>query len=222
MTATVQIPEKPITLMQAARLLAEAVRPGNPDALLASLNFILKKAHCGEVRGRYPLTLVPFDTAGISPLDYASLMVLTPNDIRLLAAECDFRVEAEDVLKSADPIQDSPAPSDTSPALAQPRATAPAVSESASNPTAVPFRKSALISAHICEWPTIKRDIADAHRNGLAAAAKAGARGWLEDSALAWAKAKGRLKNTEKPVDSLAQAMHNMSNLPSRRNTIQD
>lgn len=126
MTATVQIPGMPITLIAAAQLLAGAVSKDNPDAVSASLNFILEKAHRGELRGRHPLTLVPFDTAGISPADYANLLVLTPNDLRQLATECDLRVEADDVLKSAHSTQAAPAP-------AQNTATPAPVVDSASN-----------------------------------------------------------------------------------------
>ena len=100
--------------------------------------------------------------------------------------------------------------------------TAPVVAESASKAVVVPFKKAALIAAHVHEWPTIERDIADANTNGLAAAAKAGARGWLEDAALMWARANGKLISAAKPADSLAQAMHNLGALPSRKHTMQD
>lgn len=96
---------------------------------------------------------------------------------------------------------------------------APMVADGASNATVLPFKKAALIAAHIHEWPTITRDIADATANGLATAAKAGARGWWEADALNWARAKGKLIGAEKPADSLAQAMHNMRNLPSQKHT---
>ena len=106
----------------------------------------------------------------------------------------------------------------------EPQAAAPAtvVAESASKAVVVPFKKAALIAAHVHEWPTIERDIADANTNGLAAAAKAGARGWLEDAALMWARANGKLISAAKPADSLAQAMHNLGALPSRKHTMQD
>ena len=97
----------------------------------------------------------------------------------------------------------------------------PVVAESASKEFVIPFKKAALIAAHVHEWPTIERDIADANTNGLAAAAKAGARGWLEDAALMWARANGKLISAAKPADSLAQAMHNLGALPSRKHTMQ-
>lgn len=107
--------------------------------------------------------------------------------------------------------------------LLEPQAAAPAtvVAESASKAVVVPFKKAALIAAHVHEWPTIERDIADANTNGLAAAAKAGARGWKEDAALVWARANGKLISATKPANSLAQAMHNLGSLPHRKHTIQ-
>ena len=107
--------------------------------------------------------------------------------------------------------------------LLEPQAAAPApeVAESASKAVVVPFKKAALIAAHVHEWPTIERDIADANTNGLAAAEKAGARGWKEDAALVWARANGKLISAAKPANSLAQAMHNLGSLPHRKHTIQ-
>lgn len=87
-------------------------------------------------------------------------------------------------------------------------------------PGAVPFKKFVLIAAHIHEWPSIKRDIADANKNGLAATAKAGARGWWEDAALTWARANGKLTSVAKPAENLAEAMHNLAKLPSRKHTM--
>lgn len=103
---------------------------------------------------------------------------------------------------------------------AEPQA-APEVADSASTAPVVPFKKAALVAAHVHEWPTIESDISDAATNGLAATAKAGARGWREDAALIWARANGKLISAAKTADSLAQAMHNMGNLPSRKHTLQ-
>ena len=111
------------------------------------------------------------------------------------------------------------------PLAAEPQAetpsAAPVVVASASNAPVVPFKKAALVAAHVHEWPTIESDISDAATNGLAATAKAGARGWWEDAALIWARANGKLISAAKTADSLARAMHNMGNLPSRKHTLQ-
>lgn len=107
------------------------------------------------------------------------------------------------------------------PPAPEPQAAAPVADESASKAVVVPFKKAALIAAHVHEWPTIERDIADANTNGLAAAAKAGVRGWFEDAALIWARANGKLISAAKPADSLAQAMHNLGALPSQKHTMQ-
>ncbi|AFU46493.1 hypothetical protein C380_13970 [Acidovorax sp. KKS102] len=94
----IQIPEKPITLVQAAHLLAGTVSPDSPDAVRKSLNFILARAHSGEVRGRDPDTWVPFDTAGIPPDVYARRLVLLPDDLRRLASECGLPVTIDNVV----------------------------------------------------------------------------------------------------------------------------
>ena len=110
-----------------------------------------------------------------------------------------------------------PAKSDSTPVTPP----APVVAASASNAPVVPFKKSALVAAHVHEWPTIERDISDAKANGLATAAKAGTRGWREADALTWARAKGKLISAAKPADSLTQAMHNLGKLPSQKHMMQ-
>jgi hypothetical protein len=50
----------------------------------------------------------------------------------------------------------------------------------------------AMIQQHQREWPTIDADIRGACDNGLNVA-KAGARGWFEAEAVAWARSKGKL-----------------------------
>lgn len=92
MTATLKIPENPITLMQAAQLLAQAVSPDNADAVRWALNELLSAALDGTVRGRNPHTMAQVDVAGISPVDYANIMVLTGDDIRQLASMRSLRV----------------------------------------------------------------------------------------------------------------------------------
>lgn len=126
----------------------------------------------------------------------------------------DCRVVGYDVRALADAFC---APEDA-PQAATP---APVVAESANDAPVLPFKKAALVAAHVHEWPTIESDISDAATNGLAAAAKAGKRGWWEEAALIWARANGKLISAAKTADSLAQAMHNMGNLPSRKHTLQ-
>lgn len=81
-----------------------------------------------------------------------------------------------------------------------------------------PFTRGALIEAYSREWPTIERDIRDAAANGLAIAAKAGARGWNVSKALAWARSRNKLSNFAKPADPLTQAM---SHLTGRKHRIE-
>lgn len=82
------------------------------------------------------------------------------------------------------------------------------------------MKRSALIKEHQHEWPTIATNIAGANRNGLAAA-KAGARGWLEDVAMEWARNNGKLKSKAQPSDTLTSAMHKMSDLPAQRHQLE-
>lgn len=76
--------------------------------------------------------------------------------------------------------------------------------------------KAGLIEAHEHEWPTIKGDIAGAATNGLKAA-KAGSRGWYEDIAMEWARAKGRRTTNIETTASLSGAMNRMATLPSSK-----
>ncbi len=153
------------------------------------------------------------DDAGTMLRYTKGMLVDGEPDFETVPTDC--RVTGYDTRALADAFIDEPAP-------AQPQAVAPArmVAEP-SNAPVVPFKRAALIAAHVHEWPTIERDIADATKNGLATVAKAGERGWLEDAALNWARANGKLKSTAKPADSLAQAMHNLGSLPSRKHSQQ-
>ena len=71
--------------------------------------------------------------------------------------------------------------------------------------------KAALIAQHKHEWTTIERDIKDASGNGLAKAARAGARTWYEDAAMKWARSKNKLIQTA----NAASLNSVMSNLPT-------
>lgn len=58
----------------------------------------------------------------------------------------------------------------------------------------LPLTRSAMITQFKAMWPTIESDLADASKNGLAAAAKAGTRDWREQEAMEWARAKNKLQ----------------------------
>ncbi len=79
--------------------------------------------------------------------------------------------------------------------------------------------RAALISSHEHEWRNIRVDIAGASNNELKAA-KAGSRGWYEDIAMEWARAKGRLNTPAKPANELAAAVHSMASVPSRKHIL--
>lgn len=102
-----------------------------------------------------------------------------------------------------------------------------AMSDADSTPTAsgprLTMKKAALVEQHESDWPTVERDLSDANRNGLAAAAKAGAREWYEDRALEWARVKGKLQSNTKSDDSINGAMRRMAkSLPSQKHSLGD
>lgn len=85
-------PTGPITIEQAAMLLADALHPG-ADAGARHHNFrwmlngLLTGVQTGKRLGRLPVTMEPIGTAGIDASTYASLMVFNPDDVAALAAE---------------------------------------------------------------------------------------------------------------------------------------
>ena len=107
-----------------------------------------------------------------------------------------------------------------------PELTEPAVAAKEKEPRTAETRpkfsmtRAALIAAHEHAWPTIKGDIKEASKNGLSAA-MAGKRGWCEDRALAWARAKGKLEAAAKPADPLTEGIARMASLPSAIHKIQ-
>lgn len=79
--------------------------------------------------------------------------------------------------------------------------------------------RTALVSKHEHNWPTINRDLKDAAANALWRA-KAGARDWNEAAALAWAEGRGKLRSDAIPADALTQAMNSMGSLPGRKHKL--
>lgn len=90
-----------------------------------------------------------------------------------------------------------------------------------SSTDALPMTRSGLIKAHKNNWATIEGDLKDASVNGLSDAAKVGQRGWSEEAALNWARAKGKLRTSPSTSTDLAQATHNMVNLPGRKHKLE-
>lgn len=79
------------------------------------------------------------------------------------------------------------------------------------------LQKREMVKRHAARWPTIKTDMQDAAKNGLAAAAKAGERGWREAAALDWARERSRLLSAPEP-GTLDAVMG--GGFPSRRHTL--
>jgi hypothetical protein len=77
-----------------------------------------------------------------------------------------------------------------------------------------------LVQRHLHHWPTIDRDLKDASDNGLDEA-KAGARAWYEDTALAWATANGKINDGAQNANSLSSVMATFgATLPTIKHTI--
>ena len=78
-------------------------------------------------------------------------------------------------------------------------------------------RKREMVKRHAARWPAIETDMKDAGKNGLAAAAKAGERGWREAAALEWARERSRLLSAPEPgtIDAVMGG-----GFPSRRHTL--
>lgn len=82
-------------------------------------------------------------------------------------------------------------------------------------------KRSVLIENHLHHWSTIKGDLQDASKNGLAEAAKAKSRDWYEEEALAWARSRGKLTDAvATPAQDLAKTMNSMASLPTRRHVL--
>ena len=118
MKTTIQLPKKPITLVQTAQLFAAAINPEDQDGPQGILNSILFHAHSGAIQGRLPLTREPLSTEGIAVADYAEKLVFTTADIRKLAKIYDIEVGATEEHEKTSPI--TPAPGLESPAPAAP------------------------------------------------------------------------------------------------------
>lgn len=78
--------------------------------------------------------------------------------------------------------------------------------------------KKALTDQYAGRWPSVVADLADASKNGLAACAKAGARGWKELSAIEWARTRGKLKEP----NAAAELSSVMRQLPRRQHRMGD
>lgn len=113
----------------------------------------------------------------------------------------------------------APAQSPTIPATAPDAVKTTSAAHAPTTTSNVPrftMSKSGLIKAHKHEWSNIENDIVAAANNGLDAAKGPKGRGWFEDIAMEWARAKGRLKSADKTPPVLAAAMHTMASCPSR------
>lgn len=165
--------------------------------------------------------VTPDGSEPAAPLEQWQATELKQQTIKAISKYAVFIPEREAVALLA-LIQDTaPAPSTAQPEQAA--ATAPVVAalvEPAKTGPIFSMTQAAIIEAHAHEWPSIRADIKGAAANGLALA-KAGVRGWYEDIAMDWARAKGKLIDTGKPDGLLAQAMNSMASVPGRKHTLQ-
>lgn len=89
------LPSGDVTIEQAAWLLADAKHPGADKKTRFHnfrwmLNGLLAAVSSGTLRGRIPATGEGIGPEGICVGDYVRIMVLTPSDIKKLAAERDI------------------------------------------------------------------------------------------------------------------------------------
>lgn len=99
---TLTLPTKNVTIEQAAQLLSDAASPGANEKsrhsnFRWSLNDLLAKINNGMLHGRMPSIGAPVGPEGIDAHDYASIMVLTPDDVATLAKERGIECELTDV-----------------------------------------------------------------------------------------------------------------------------
>jgi len=77
--------------------------------------------------------------------------------------------------------------------------------------------RAALVAECANDWPTLEADLSHASKNGLCQAARAeSGRGWHKESALEWARTKGKLTKQQNGVNSV----FGLGNLPVRRNRL--
>lgn len=68
------------------------------------------------------------------------------------------------------------------------------------------LKREALINAHRVQWPSVEADLKHASENGLRESAGAGRHGyWIEDAALEWARARGKLIAARGPASWVFQ-----------------
>lgn len=130
-----------------------------------------------------------------------------------------YREEVRGALARAPEPMPAPTPTHAPSASASPAARPEAVAAPAEAVPVAPkgVRRREMVKRHIARWPTIETDMKDAGKNGLAAAAKAGERGWREAAALEWAREKSRLLSAPEP-GTLDAVMG--GGFPSRRHTL--
>ncbi len=201
-------------------------------------NSLSKAVISGELRACERFTglylepgLEAYNDGGIDLQDFCNWacgagLIGVPDDALKLAAalglphEADLSVPQQAHLLNAQDTTPSPAPEPpAAPVVAAEAATVRETRQAIDAPK-FSMSKAALIAAHEHEWPTIKRDIADASQNGLAAA-KAGPREWWEAQAMEWARSKGKRGSASKPATVLAQTMHSMASIPGRRHKLE-
>lgn len=101
-----------------------------------------------------------------------------------------------------------------------PAASARPVTAESSGPAEIAMTRAALVRKWRDKWKTIESDLNNASNNGLSIA-RTVPRGWIESTALDWARAKGKMPY-EAEIAQHQQARNTMANLPSRRHTMDD
>jgi hypothetical protein len=162
---------EPIEWRRLPRLLAEALHQAPFPRTAAAVSFeseLMDDITGGRLPARNPFTLARYPT---DIPEFIEQSVILPRDLAPILAERGIRL----VLVPAD-AKTGAKTTETAAADRQ-------------------LKRAALVASHERDWPTIDRDLRDAHTNGLHEAAHAGTRGyWNEQAALGWAQARNKLR----------------------------
>lgn len=203
-------PLQPVPLADVPHMVARAMYPESDDEVMEVHGYGVTRF---EVQSRIERAQMLGELTLINPTDGQPLPFSSPHACVAAGDLCDFFSCGAAKLPPSMALAPQPASSDWESFIYQSgyelteedANEAAAIVDAMRNPeddfqlsTETISTRKGLLEAHGHEWPTLERDLRDAAVNGLAKAAKAGARGWLNSKALDWARSKGKLTSTKK------------------------
>ena len=158
--------------------------------------------HSLELTSRESVTGFPIsDKSKVTPIVYVEDFVNW-----LKSWQCDYLLDTEENLYQESEIEILPELESKNEVMHDKKSTSKKISFT------VP--KSYLVQHYFSSWPTLKRDLKDAHKNGLRKYAGVGTRDWDPEKAVEWAKARNKFNHL--PTSS-QPTLNTMAKLPSRR-----